>query len=72
MNYSFLESKAFWTQVVQQAYNLLAPLTGVFPNLVWLTVTVNVLGVILTTYFHVQAVQTAAIASASAGKPVSK
>jgi hypothetical protein len=47
-------------------------LTGVFPNLVWLTVTVNVLGVILTTYFHVQAVQTAAIASASAGKPVSK
>ena len=71
MNYSLLESRTFWTQVIQQAYNLLSPLLGVFPNVVWLTITVNVLGFILTTYFHVKGVQNAALASASAGKPVS-
>jgi hypothetical protein len=71
MNYQLFESRTFWTQVVQQAYNVLFPLLGVFPNVMWLTVAVNVLGFILTTYFHVSGVQSAALASASAGKPVS-
>jgi Na+-translocating ferredoxin:NAD+ oxidoreductase RnfE subunit len=71
MNYSLLESRTFWTQAVQQAYNLLFPLLGVFPNVVWLTVTVNALGFILTTYFHVSGISNAAIASAKAGTPVS-
>lgn len=71
MNYSLLESRTFWTQVVQQAYNLLSPLLGVFPNVVALTVTVNILGFILTTYFHVAGVQRAAVSSAALSQPVS-
>ena len=68
-NYSVFSSKTFWTQTFQQAYNVLVPLMNVFPNNVYLTLAVNIIGSVLTIYFHVSGVNAAAVSSSTLGKP---
>lgn len=68
MNFSYFKSAAVWAQIFQQAYNLLVPLMGVFPNNVYLTLAVNIIGSVLTIVFHKQGVQQAAVTSAALGR----
>lgn len=66
-NYSWLQSKTFWSTVVLVAYNFLTAIVPVFPNVGWISTVVNILGMVLITVFHVNGVNKAASASAVAG-----
>jgi len=70
-NYSFLKSKTFWSAVVLVAYNFFTTIVPVFPNVAWLSTVVDFLGMISITVFHQNGVNRAALASATAGVPVS-
>lgn len=72
MDYNYLKSGAFWSVVLLVIYNSLVSIVPLFPNIIWLTVAINVIGVILTTAFHTAAVKRAARASAHFGRAVYK
>jgi hypothetical protein len=71
MDYSNLKSRTWWTATLLTVYNLLISVVPVIPNVPWLTVVIDILGVILVGYFHVKGIQNAVQASLSAGKPSS-
>lgn len=69
MNYLLFRSRTFWTLVFAFAYNvwqLLAP--TVAPSI---SVVLNILFTTVASYFHLEGVQNAAVASAAAAAPVS-
>lgn len=66
-SYNFLKSGAFWSVVVLVIYNSLISVAPLFPNVIWITVAINILGVISATVFNVRSVNRAARASARAG-----
>ena len=52
MNYSIFASRTFWTAAVLTAYNVATALGTIYPAS-WLTTVVDILGMVLLTYFHV-------------------
>lgn len=51
--YSIFKSRMFWTAVVVALYNVLVAEFQMFPNYMWLSTAIDVLGVVMMTYFHV-------------------
>jgi hypothetical protein len=57
MNYTIFASRTFWTAAFLTVYNVSAALGTIYPA-PWLTSVVDILGLILVTYFHVNPSQT--------------
>lgn len=53
ISFSIIKSRLFWTAAVLGVYNLATLYAGMFAGITWLPIVVNVLGVILATYLHV-------------------
>lgn len=48
-----LKSRTFWTVAVVFVYNGLVAVTGTIPNIPWLSDVINILGLVMASYFHV-------------------
>lgn len=68
MTFNFLEDGTFWSVLVLVLFNFFTSIQPIFPNVIWITLIVNFLGVLSATAFHVSAVKRAARASAAVGK----
>ncbi len=62
---ALLTSTEAWVAVLVLVYNILVAEVAVFPNVVWLTVLVNILGPIVALYFHAGTAQIAKQARSS-------
>lgn len=58
MKFSILKSRTFWTVVVLAAYNLCVAVVQIIPNIGWVSTIINLLGIVLATYFHINPSQT--------------